>query len=130
MSDGDVGSPVPPTPPQPPPPVGPAYQVPPANGLAIAALVLGILSVVLLWMVWGGIVLGVLGIVFGAIGLSRAKAGAPNKGPATAGLILGIVGLVGSVLFVVLILTTIRHTDDRFFHRIDFCLDHPHDQAC
>lgn len=130
MSDEDVGSAVPPTPQPPPPPVGPPSQPIPTNGLAIAALVLGILSVVLLWTVWGGFVLGVLAIVFGAIGLSKAKDGAPNKGQATAGLVLGIVGLIGTVLFVTLILTTIRHTDDRFFHRIDFCIDHPHDPAC
>ena len=119
MSDEDVGSAVPPTPQPPPPPVGPPSQLTPTNGLAIAALVLGILSVVLLWTVWGGFVMGVLAIVFGAIGLSKAKDGAPNKGQATAGLVLGIVGLIGTVLFVTLILITIRHTDDRFFHRID-----------
>ena len=38
------------------------------NGMAVAALVLGILAVVLFWTVVGGALLGLLAVVFGVIG--------------------------------------------------------------
>lgn len=70
----------------------------PANGLGTAGLVLGIIGVVCnltvyLWFV--GLIVGVLAIVFGAIGRGRANRGeATNKGAATAGLVMGIISAV------------------------------------
>lgn len=66
----------------------------PGNGLAVASLVLGITSIIFSW--WGLLTLAqvVLAIIFGAIGISRANAGASGKGQAVAGLILGCIGLV------------------------------------
>jgi len=63
------------------------------NGMAIASLVLGITSIVFCWL--GALTLAqvVLAIVFGCIGISRANNGAPDKGQAVAGLVLGLVGL-------------------------------------
>ena len=59
---------------------------PPRNGMGMAALVLGLCSIACGW------VLGLLAIIFGAIGIARANRGeATNKGQATAGLVLGIV---------------------------------------
>jgi hypothetical protein len=75
--------------------------------LATASLVLGIIGLVMFWAVWVPFVLGILAIVFGAIGRSRAKQGAPNGGLATAGLVLGIVSLVIAVLFFVLFFAAI-----------------------
>ncbi|MEU0135496.1 DUF4190 domain-containing protein [Streptomyces sp. NPDC006296] len=77
-------------------PWGPA----PANGLGIAALVLGIIAVVGFCM-WGmGIILGVLALIFGIIGRGRAKRGeATNGGMALAGIILGSVSIVISAVF-------------------------------
>jgi hypothetical protein len=62
--------------------------------LAVASLVLGITSIVFCW--WGILTLVqvVLAIVFGAAGISKANHGAPNKGPAVAGLALGITGFL------------------------------------
>lgn len=61
----------------------------PQNGMGTAALVLGILGLLF------GCLLGALAIVFGSIGISRANAGrANNKGAATTGLVLGIIGFV------------------------------------
>lgn len=66
-----------------------------AKNLSIAALVCGILGIV------GGfipvvsyftLVLAILGIVFGAKATKIAKATGENKGLATAGLVLGIIG--------------------------------------
>ena len=97
----EVPSPAPPPPPPPPPPI--VYQVvQPTNGLATASLVLGILGIALFWFL--GFIMSILAIVFGGVGLSRAKAGAPGKGVAIAGLTLGIVGL----LLPLLVLTAYR----------------------
>ena len=65
------------------------------NGFGTAALVLGILALVSSITVVGGILLGLVAIVFGALGRGRAKRGeATNGSSATAGLVLGIVALV------------------------------------
>jgi heme/copper-type cytochrome/quinol oxidase subunit 2 len=70
------------------------------NGLGTAALVIGIIAVLGCWTIVGGIVLGVLAIVFGFIGRGRVKRGeASNGGAATAGLALGAVGLAVAILF-------------------------------
>ncbi|WP_199034321.1 DUF4190 domain-containing protein [Glycomyces salinus] len=73
--------------------------------MGTTALVLGICGLASGWIpVLGclGWVACVLAIVFGAIGLAKANGGqATNKGSATAGLILGIAGLVVGVLLTV-----------------------------
>ena len=57
------------------------------NGLAIAGFVCGVVG-----FFFGGLVLGPLAVVFSAIGLSRSsREGAPHKGLAIAGLVLGII---------------------------------------
>jgi hypothetical protein len=72
------------------------------NGMGTAALVLGIIGVVLSWTVYPGFILGILAIVFGAIGLGRVRRGeATNRGAARAGLVLGIVALALLMLLVV-----------------------------
>ncbi|MFV2121964.1 DUF4190 domain-containing protein [Streptomyces sp. Act-28] len=89
--------------PQPSPYAAPvsAYGAPapqPSNGPGTAGLVLGIIGIVcnltiLLWFV--GVILGILAIIFGAVGRSRANRGeATNKGAATAGLVTGIISTV------------------------------------
>jgi uncharacterized membrane protein len=73
----------------------------PRNGLAIPALVLGILAVVLFWTVLGGILLGVLALVFGILGMRRARRdGAPHRGLSVAGAVLGALALIGSLILV------------------------------
>ncbi|MFF3330058.1 DUF4190 domain-containing protein [Streptomyces sp. NPDC002888] len=96
------------------PPVGypqaHGYGMPPqpSNGLGTTGLVLGIIGVVcsvtfFLWFF--GVILGILAIIFGAIGRGKANRGeATNKGAATAGLVCGIVAtvilpLLGLLLF-------------------------------
>lgn len=72
----------------------------PSNGLGTAALVLGIISVVGFCLYGLNIVLGILALIFGIIGLGRAKRGeATNRGMAIAGIITGSVGIVlGAVI--------------------------------
>jgi hypothetical protein len=77
-----------------------------SNGVALAALVVGIVS--LLFAVVGLFVLplflsipgGVVAIVLGVIGRRRAKAGADRSGQAVAGLVTGIVALVVSAIWI------------------------------
>jgi hypothetical protein len=84
---------------------GPGYGAPPQprNGFGVAALVLGLLAVVLSWTIIGGGILGILALVFGLLGRARAKRGeATNGGLSIAGAILGLLGLLIAIGLVVL----------------------------
>jgi hypothetical protein len=56
----------------------PGENVTQTNGLATASLVLGILSLVLFFTFVIAWVLGILAVIFGGIGVSRANQGAPT----------------------------------------------------
>jgi hypothetical protein len=73
-----------------------------SNGLALASMILGITSIVFCW--WGIFTLAqvVLAIVFGVVGLGRAKAGAGGRGQALAGIICGSVGAFFYLIFAIL----------------------------
>ena len=98
-------------PPPPPPPAWGGEGTHPGqqarNGLGTAALVCGIIAVVvsfipvLNWFTWP---VGVLAIVFGAVGWSRANKGqATNKKAAIAGLVLGIASFFTFCLIYIII---------------------------
>jgi hypothetical protein len=73
----------------------PAYGAAPQNGMGTAALILSILGIIGCIPIVGG----VLGIVFGKMGMKAAQEGrATNEGQAKAGFIIGIIGLVLWVL--------------------------------
>ncbi|MEU3462862.1 DUF4190 domain-containing protein [Streptomyces sp. NPDC006733] len=73
----------------------PAAGGPARNGFGIAALVLGILSVLMFWLWFAAIPMAVIAIVLGILGRRRANRGeATNKGMATAGTVLGAVAIV------------------------------------
>lgn len=76
------------------------------NGLGLAAMICGIIGAVLgLFAV--GIVPAVLGIVFGSIGLARARRGvASNRGQALTGVITGSIGVALFALIVSLVAVT------------------------
>lgn len=82
---------------------------PPTNGYATAALVLGILSLLLFWAFGVGVILGILAVVFGILGRNRAKemASGGNQGRATAGIVTGVLGTIGGGLFIVLIVVLV-----------------------
>lgn len=70
------------------------------TGFATTALVLGILSGVFCWIPVIGLItflLAPLAIIFGALGRKSSK-----SGQATAGLVLGVVGLAISILWMAL----------------------------
>lgn len=72
-----------------------AYAVPmqPRSGLSVASLVLGIIGVISILLWFFAAPLGILALIFGLIG--RNKGG---KGMATAGIILGAIALVGTII--------------------------------
>src|SRR5579884_4062159 len=79
----------------------------PGNGIAIAAMVCGIVGLVFCWIPVVdiiSIILGALGIVFGFIGNNRARElGGSGRGMAITGIVCGIIAIALSVLFWVVI---------------------------
>jgi len=90
----------PPTAPYAPPPAGGAAT----NGMAVAALVLGILTFVCL-----GPIAGVLAIVFGILGIKKANEVGTGRGMSIAGIILGA---VGSVIAIIVFIAIVAGTND------------------
>ncbi|MFJ3824852.1 DUF4190 domain-containing protein [Streptomyces nodosus] len=80
----------------------PGAPVAPSDGMGTASLVLGIISVVGFCLCGASIVPGVLAVIFGILGLRKARRGeATNGGVALAGIICGAVGMVLAVVVVV-----------------------------
>ncbi len=85
------------------PPVG---NFPLPQGMAVASLVLGILSLVFLLVYCAGVVPAILAVVFGHVSLSRVRAGTESgRGMALAGLICGYIslGLTASMVIVLVL---------------------------
>lgn len=83
-----------------PPPPAPA----PSNGMAIAALVCGVLGIVgsfIPIVMYFTAVLAVLGIIFGVMGMKKAKQTGSGNGLAIAGLVLGIVGTIFALVGII-----------------------------
>jgi hypothetical protein len=93
----------------PPPLPGMPVAPPPTsttNGLAVASLVCGILAVVLFFSIVFPIILGILAVIFGAIGIGKANNGASGKGLAIAGIVCGVLGVALAIAFIALFTTT------------------------
>ncbi|MBQ0850888.1 DUF4190 domain-containing protein [Streptomyces sp. NPDC057621] len=72
-----------------------------SNGLAVAALVLGIAACVFFWTVFGGVLLGLVGLVLGIIAARRARGGrAPHRGMAIVGAVLSALAVIASSVIV------------------------------
>ncbi len=74
------------------------------NGFAVAGLVVAIVGIFLF-----DIILGPLGIVFGAIGWSRANRGEGGKGISIAAVVLGVVDVLLFVVLVAIVATNGHH---------------------
>lgn len=85
-----------------------------SNGLGIAALVLGILSLPAAFFAGvPGIVLGLIAIVLGIVALRRVKAGrADNRGMPIAGIVTGAIGLVLGVVVLAATVFFVRTAGD------------------
>lgn len=106
----------------------------PSNGLAIAALVCGIVGVVLgilPWTFWAAWVLGVLAIVFGAIGRRKAdrEPASGRRSMATAGLILGIVAIVFGIIGLIVLMSFFNDVGSSL-NELESCLSDPDQLEC
>ena len=106
MSDVPPPPPPPPAAPPPPPPMpaqpGGGGAAASTNGFAIASLVLGILGIVTCGYTF--LVAPLLAVIFGVIAKRQiAERGQGGQGLAQWGFILGVIGLVVSVLLIVLV---------------------------
>ncbi len=77
----------------------PTYKT---NGLAIASLVLGIVAFFGDFLFF---IPSILAIIFGVVGMVKAKSYGNGKGMAIAGLVLGIVALIVTVIIIMLALS-------------------------
>ncbi|MET8452493.1 DUF4190 domain-containing protein [Streptomyces sp. NPDC005209] len=85
----------------------PGMQPMPSNGMGTAGLVLGILAAIGFCMWPIAIVLGVLAVIFGALGRGKARRGeATNPGQALAGIICGAVGIVLALVVIAFVIAT------------------------
>jgi hypothetical protein len=95
-------------------PVGTAYR----NGMGTAALVVGVVALVLaVLLIFFPIafVLGILAVIFGVVGMRRATRGeANNRGYAVAGLICGAMALVLSIYFGIRLTTFVADNAGNF----------------
>ena len=100
----NYNDPLPPFPPYPP------YMAPKTNGKSIAALVLGILSIMLPYI---GFIIGIVAIIFAALSLKEIKVRMEQgKGLAIAGLVCGIIGtLIYALIILFLIILVVFFAD-------------------
>ncbi|MWA08488.1 DUF4190 domain-containing protein [Streptomyces sp. BA2] len=97
------------------------------NSLAIAALVLGILAILLFWTVIGGVLLGLLAVIFGIIGARKARGGrAPYGKMSIIGAVLGGLGLIASAV-IIAIGASILNSDE--YKNFDDCVKHADSQS-
>lgn len=92
------------------------------KGLAIAALICGILGLVTCWVPFVGLILTIIGVVLGIIALVKKS----SKGMAIAGLVCGGLGLIPAVLFS-LVLGSLAAI---FGGAINECINNPDSELC
>lgn len=91
----------PPPPPQPYSGWAPPPPTTPKNGLGTASLIIAIVAVLLVWTVFGGVILGITAAAMGFFAYARVKRGqANNGGIAISGIVLGILAIVGGLAFI------------------------------
>jgi hypothetical protein len=78
-----------------------AAPMTPRNGLGVAALIVGVCALIGSFSIAGGIVLGIVAVILGFVGRGRVRRGeATNGGVATAGIVLGVLGIIAGLIFV------------------------------
>jgi hypothetical protein len=102
------------------PPVQVVMQAgPKTNGLAVTGMIVGIVGLVLFFTGYLGLILCVLGIVFGGIGLYQVNQ-APqqyspaSRGMAITGLVLGVVGIGIAIYFIIAVINAIHALSNSF----------------
>ena len=76
-------------------------------------MILGIIGICLFWTFGFGVLLGILGIVLGAIGMSRADQlpGRHHRSRGLAGVITGVAAVVLGISFIVLVVAFAGESD-------------------
>ena len=84
------------------PPPAPYPVRPKANGLALTAMILGILGITAGLCLLFFPVLPILAVVFGHVGLAQTRrTGAPGRGYAITGLVTGYIGIALAILWLI-----------------------------
>lgn len=91
-------------------PPQPVYMVPKTNGKSIAAMVLGILSIVVPYI---GFIIGIVGIVFSSLSLKEIrKTGEQGRGMAIAGMVCSIIGtVIYAIILFLLVIAFVFYVD-------------------
>lgn len=76
----------------------------PGKGMGIAAMVLGIISLVFFCLWYIAIPCALIGVILGGVSSSKAKRAGMKCGPATAGIVCSCIALALAVLFIVLVI--------------------------
>lgn len=76
----------------------PASQKTEPKGLAVTALVLGIVSLVGALFGWGGVILGLVALIIGVIALKKSQ----PKGLSVTGIVTGSLGLIGGIIMLII----------------------------
>jgi hypothetical protein len=79
----------------------PVAPLVPSNGIGIAGFVTGLVGLILCWVPWLGLLLGLTGIVLSAVGISQGKKKGMSIGLAIAGLVCGIIALIPQIFVLV-----------------------------
>ncbi len=96
--------------------------LPATNGLAVAALVVGIVGILVAlvpFFFWAGAILAATALGLGIGALVRASKGAPRKAMAVTGTVLGVVGLGAAVAGVFLSALVVEKATDRAGRSLD-----------
>lgn len=98
----------------------PVYQQQPAapvkkgNGAATAGLVFGILTLCFCWIpafnIFTTAIFGLLGLIFSIVGIVKKNAGGKGKG--IAGLIMTLLGTIGTIIFYIFIVSAFANSTE------------------
>ncbi len=93
---------------------------PPRNGMGTAALTLGLIGALLFWTILGGVVLGLLALIFGIVGFRRGKRGEATNGTlAMVGAVLGALALIGSSVVLAIAVSVVSSGD---YQELEDCM--------
>ncbi|WP_299058356.1 DUF4190 domain-containing protein [uncultured Nocardioides sp.] len=96
----------------------------PGKGMAVTALVLGILALLLCWTVIGGVLLGLPAVILGIVAVVRARKGkSGGRGLAVGGIVTGLLGIVLAIALAVVATTFLaRIIDGEASQRYQQCI--------
>ncbi|MBO0856792.1 MAG: DUF4190 domain-containing protein, partial [Nocardia sp.] len=86
------------------------------KGMAVTALVLGVLALLTCWLVIGGLLFGLFAVIFGAIATVKARRGTAAGGSAAlVGLIFGLLSMIAAIVIAVIGVNFFVHHGGRDF---------------